>query len=90
MSYAQFDVDTGRAFKKEGIEDKTENNRRLKRLEEAVESAKKTGTELPLYLKKAQSATQRSVKFIRWLHNIYNQASWQATLDSLRYIYATF
>jgi hypothetical protein len=78
-------------LEKEGIGNKIENSRRNKRLEKALASSKISNEKLPAFLKQPKRATQRSVKFIRWLRNhLYINASWRETLVSLKRIYAVF
>jgi len=78
-------------LEKEGIENEIENNRRNKRLEKALSSSKIINEKLPAFLKQPRRATQRSVKFIRWLRNhLYINASWREALVPLKRIYAVF
>jgi hypothetical protein len=78
-------------LEKEGIGNKIENSRRNKRLEKALASSKISNEKLPAFLKQPKRATQRSVKFIRWLRNhLHINASWRETLVPLKRIYAVF
>jgi hypothetical protein len=78
-------------IEKEGIINNIENNRRCKRLKEALANSKNGKKTLPDFLKQPKRATQRSVKFIRWLRNhLFVNTSWRETLGSLQRIYATF
>ena len=78
-------------LEKEGVGNEIENNRRNKRLEKALASSKIGNDKLPIFLKQPKRATQRSVKFIRWLRNhLYINASWREALVPLKRIYAVF
>jgi hypothetical protein len=78
-------------LEKEGIGNEIENNRRDKRLKKALASSKISNDKLPAHLKQTKRATQRSVKFIRWLRNhLYINASWREALVPLKRIYAVF
>lgn len=78
-------------LEKEGIENEIENNRRNKRLKKALTSSKISIDKLPIILKQPKRATQRSVKFIRWLRNhLYINTSWREALGSLKRVYAVF
>ena len=56
-------------IEKEGIGNEIENNRRNMRLVKALAGSKISADKLPAFLKQPKRATQRSVKFIRWLRN---------------------
>ena len=76
---------------KEGIRNEIENSRRSKRLNEALKNIKAKKEKLPDFLVQPKRATQRSVKFIRWLRNhLYINTSWQEALGPLQRIYAAF
>jgi hypothetical protein len=78
-------------LEKEGAGNEIENNRRNKRLEKALASSRIDNDKLPTFLKQPKRATQRSVKFIRWLRNhLYINASWREALVPLKRIYAVF
>jgi len=78
-------------LEKEGIENESENNRRNKRLEKVLGSSKTINVKLPTFLTQPKRATQRSVKFVRWLRNhLYINASWIEALGPLKRIYAAF
>jgi hypothetical protein len=78
-------------LQKEGIENEIENDRRNKRLEKVLANSKISNDKLPTFLIKPKRATQRSVKFIRWLRNhLYANASWREALGPLKRIYAVF
>lgn len=48
---------------------KAEDNRRAKRVGEAVEKCRIEGKPISELLERTQRATQRSVKFVRWIRN---------------------
>ena len=72
--------------------DKNENDRRHARLESALSSSSGLKKDkLPLFIKMPRQATQRPLKFIRWLRNhLYVNTSWKEAEASLRRIYAVF
>jgi hypothetical protein len=75
----------------EGIENDIENNRRSKRLKEVLVKSKTGNKILPDFLIQPKRATQRSVKFIRWLRNhLFMNTSWREALGPLQRIYAAF
>lgn len=75
-----------------GIENSKENARRKDRLDRALKNVSCTNKKkLPIFLTTPKRATQRSVKFIRWLRNhLYANTSWIEATNSLRRIYAVF
>lgn len=78
-------------LRKEGIENKIEDNRRRKRLDKALASIRIKRDKLPPFLTTPRRPTQLSVKFIRWLrNNLYANTSWVEALGSLRRMYAVF
>ena len=78
-------------IEKEGIVNKAEDNRRAKRLEKVITSKRLNYRKLPIFLVEPKKATQRSVKFIRWLRNhLFMNTSWREALAPLQRIYATF
>jgi hypothetical protein len=78
-------------IEKEGIGNKLENSRRSKRLEKALAGSRISIDKLPAFFKQPKRATQRSVKFIRWLRNhLYINASWRESLGPLKRIYAVY
>jgi len=78
-------------LEKEGVENKIENNRRRKRLDRALASAKIRKDKLPVFLTTPKRPTQLSVKFIRWLrNNLYTNTSWIEAMGALKRIYAVF
>ena len=74
------------------IENKKEDDRRQARLESDLIS--KPGLikeKLPAFLKTPRQATQRPLKFIRWLRNhLFVNTLWEEAEASLRKIYAVF
>ena len=78
-------------IEKEGIRNDIENNRRSKRLKEVLANKKVRNKTLPDFLTRPKRATQRSVKFIRWLRNhLFMSTSWREALGPLQQIYAAF
>jgi len=78
-------------IEREGIINEIENNRRSKRLQEALVNSKAEKKTLPDFLIQPKRATQRSVKFIRWLRNyLFMNTSWREALGPLQRIYASF
>ncbi len=75
----------------EGIENRIEDNRRNKRLSKTLSQNNFIKEDLPVFLSTSKRATQRSVKFIRWLRNsLDTNTSWRDALGPLRRIYAVF
>jgi hypothetical protein len=81
-----------RYLEQNGIENKKENDRRKARLDKALKNISGIDRKkLPLFLTTPKQATQRSVKFIRWLRNhLFINTSWAEAMGSLRRIYAIF
>jgi hypothetical protein len=81
-----------RYLEQNGIENKKENDRRKARLDKALKNISGIDRKkLPLFLTTPKQATQRSVKFIRWLRNhLFTNTSWAEAMGSLRRIYAIF
>ena len=78
-------------IEKRGIVNEIENNRRNKRLEKVLASSKTGNKKLPAFLIQPKRATQRPVKFIRWLRNhLFVNTSWREALGPLQRIYAAF
>lgn len=74
-----------------GIENKKENTRRKKRLQSNLPKNKQARNRLPAYLRRPKKATQRPLKFIRWLrNNLFVNTSWTCAITRLRTIYAVF
>ena len=57
-----------RLEREHGVTNTAEEDRRQARMQEADGSARQAGRALSPLLTRARRATQRSVKFIRWLH----------------------
>jgi hypothetical protein len=67
-----------------------ENQRRRRRIESAKRSGAKIGWPLPSFVAQARRATQRSVKFIRWLrHALREKLTEAAAVLRLKQLYAT-
>ena len=78
-------------IEKEGIVNKSEDNRRAKRFEKIIVDKKLNNRKLPAFLIEPKRSTQRSVKFIRWLRNhLFMNTSWREALGPLQRIYAAF
>lgn len=70
--------------------DKREITRRKNRHNELIQRVKKRGKQLPLAQQAVPRATQRTLRFIRWLRNhCWIQASWPQAQSALKRIYAT-
>ncbi len=73
-----------------GIENASEDKRRRKRLAESAALSAEVGRTLSTLLLRVQRATQRSVKFIRWMrHSLRFQVAEAAAVRHLRLLYAT-
>ena len=73
-----------------GITNEAEDARRRKRTEQSAQACAAAGTPLSSLLLRAQRATQRSVKFIRWLRrSIRDNATEAAAALHLKRFYAT-
>jgi len=73
-----------------GVTNQAEDQRRQKRMDTAVPACRKTGHALSTLLVEAQNATQRSVKFIRWVRqSIRAHATEAIAVLRLRGLYAT-
>jgi hypothetical protein len=81
-----------RYLQQNGIENKIEDDRRQARLESDLISKPGLIKEtLPAFLKTPRQATQRPLKFIRWLRNhLFANTLWEEAEASLRRIYAVF
>ena len=72
-----------------GVTNTAEDNRRARRQSELAEQAGIIGRAIPTLLLTARTATQRSVKFIRWLrHAIRERLAEEAAVPRLRQLYA--
>lgn len=75
--------------RREGVVNQAEDKRRAKRKEAAAEVCAEAGTPLSSLVLGARRATQRSVKFIRWLRqSIRDRLAEAAALPQLRALYA--
>ena len=78
-------------LKEEGLENKNEDNRRRKRLEQTLSRITTCNDKLPIFLKTPKRPTQRPLKVIRWLrHNLYANTSWVEAVGALKLIYDVF
>lgn len=78
-----------RLEREHGITNTAEDKRRARRQSELGEKAGILGRAIPTLLLTARTATQRSVKFIRWLrHAIREQLAEEAAVARLRQLYA--
>jgi hypothetical protein len=72
------------------LENTAEDQRRRRRLQAAKRSGVKTGWPLPALVLQARRATQRSVKFIRWLrYALREKLTEAAAVSRLRQLYAS-
>jgi ribulose-5-phosphate 4-epimerase/fuculose-1-phosphate aldolase len=79
-----------RLRREHGVTNVAGDKRRAKRLAEAVETAAKAGRVLPKMQLACQRATQRSVKFIRWLRRfLFGEADWDHMVAVLTQLLAT-
>lgn len=73
-----------------GVVNHLENQRREKRIQKSVAICEDAGLLLSDLVKRARRATQRSVKFVRWIRqSIQDEAAEAAALIRLRCLYAT-
>ncbi len=78
-------------LKKEGLENKNEDNRRRKRLDQTLSRITTCNDKLPIFLKTPKRPTQRPLKVIRWLrHNLYANTSWVESVGALKLVYDVF
>ncbi|MFQ5485193.1 MAG: transposase [Desulfobacterales bacterium] len=76
---------------KKGCTNDTEDIRRRKRLDKCLAQKSTRKAQLPIFLKRPKRATQRPLKFIRWLrHHLYTNTSWVEAATALRLIYDVF
>ena len=72
-----------------GVTNQAEDARRAKRIKVAVAECKKAGQSLSSLVARARRATQRSVKFVRWVRQaIRDQAAEAVAVLRLRNLYA--
>ena len=73
-----------------GVSNEAEDRRRAKRVQEAEQACAKKGTPLSSLVLQARRATQRSVKFVRWLRqSLRDHAAEGAAVLRLKAFYAT-
>jgi hypothetical protein len=76
--------------KQHGVTNQAEDQRRAKRIRAAVRACEKAGLALSALVQQARRATQRSVKFVRWVRQaIRDQATEVAAVPRLQALYAT-
>jgi hypothetical protein len=79
-----------RLEREHGIQNEAEDRRREQRLGWAARMARSAGRTLSLVLLRARQATQRSVKFIRWLQGeLFSKLAEALAVARLRQLYAT-
>ena len=72
-----------------GIKNEAEDKRRAKRVEESVEKCGIEGKPISELLERVQRATQRSVKFVRWIrHAIHDRLAEATAVPRLRLLYS--
>lgn len=73
-----------------GVTNAAEDRRRAKRAEAAGQACVKKGTPLSALVLQARRATQRSLKFVRWLRqSLRDHAAEAAAVLRLKALYAT-
>jgi hypothetical protein len=73
-----------------GVNNDSEDQRRRKRMDQCVNTCNRSGQPLSTLLQEARRATQRSVKFIRWLRqSIRHRIAEAAAVPRLKGFYAT-
>ena len=76
--------------KRHGVENQAEDERRAKRTTQAVQTAARHRTRISSLVLQPRRATQRSVKFIRWLrHCLRDQLAETTAVLHLKLLYAT-
>lgn len=79
-----------RLERQHGVTNHAEDQRRTQRIQAAVAACEKAGQSLSTLVTRARRATQRSVKFVRWIRQaIRDQAAEAAAVVRLRDLYAT-
>ena len=74
-----------------GVRDHGEEKRRAQRAAEAGEVSARLGRPMPTLVTAARRATQRSVKFVRWVRqSLRDGLAEAAAVGRLRFLYATF
>ena len=75
---------------KHGVSNQAEDQRRAKRTETAAQKCEEAGQPLSALVLRARRATQRSVKFVRWVRqSIRDQAAEAVAVLRLKVLYAT-
>ena len=73
-----------------GVVNEAEDQRRKKRIQAAVAACEKAGQSISTLVTRARRATQRSVKFVRWVRQaIRDQAAEAVAVLRLMDLYAT-
>jgi len=74
-----------------GVTNQVEDQRRKKRMQAAITECEKAGQSLSTLVTRARRATQRSVKFVRWIRQaIRDQAAEGAAVLRLKLLYAAW
>lgn len=72
-----------------GVENHSEDKRRQQRMEQCVATSAKVGKPISTLILQARRATQRSIKFIRWLRqSIRDQVAEATAVPRLKHLYA--
>ena len=80
----------GRLEEEHGVKNEAEEERRQQRVEQLKKSARRAGRELSSLRLSARRATQRSVKFVRWLrHALRENLAEDDAVPRLTSLYAT-
>lgn len=80
----------GALAQRHGVENQAEDKRRAQRTSDEVGAAQRKRVRLPSLLLPARRATQRSVKFIRWLrHSLHDRLAETAAVPRLKLLYAS-
>ncbi|MCP4746232.1 MAG: hypothetical protein GY874_08840, partial [Desulfobacteraceae bacterium] len=78
-------------IEKQGVKNNKEDERRKKRLTKDLGKCEVDTNKLPLFFTTTKRATQRPLKFIRWLRNhLFSNTSWLEAVASLKLIYDVF
>jgi transposase len=72
-----------------GVENHSEDKRRQQRMEQCVATSAKVGKPISTLILQAKRATQRSIKFIRWIRqSIRDQVAEATAVPRLKHLYA--
>lgn len=72
-----------------GVENHSEDKRRQQRMEQCVTTSDKVGKPISTLILQARRATQRSIKFIRWIRqSIRDQVAEATAVPRLKHLYA--